>query len=148
MKMERKLLPIAMALAVAGLGTHAIAMTQSDDSAHVVRATVDGHRYESGGYGEDQVAAMRRDADSYDLRMTFSAGKHNVYAAGLDLRIEDRAGRQVFAYDDAGPLTYVDLPAGHYRVVAEYEGTRRTADVEVEPGGHTNLNMHWIHAEG
>jgi hypothetical protein len=99
--------------------------------------------YQDGGFGKEQVAAMQRRLDHYDLRLTFSEGKHNAYAADLKLRITDGSGRKVFALDHAGPLTDVNLPPGRYQVVADFGGVRRSGSVDVKPGLPAALALHW-----
>ena len=47
------------------------------------------------------------------------------------------------ALDHAGPLTDVSLPAGHYRVVADFGGVERSGSVDVKPGQPANLYLHW-----
>jgi hypothetical protein len=134
---------LTIAAAAALVANVGLACAQSSASADIVRTTIDGHACQTGGYGKGQVASMKRDQGSYDLRMTFSEGKLGQYVAGLKLQIKDTAGNQVFAYDDAGPLTDVDLPAGRYRVVAEYDGVQRSSSVSIKPGGHADLHLNW-----
>jgi hypothetical protein len=107
------------------------------------RALSSAPAYQDGGFGKEQVDAMQRRLDLYDLRLTFSAGKHNAYAADLKLRITDGSGRQVFALDHAGPLTDVNLPPGRYQVVADFGGVRRSGSVDVKPGAPAALSLHW-----
>jgi hypothetical protein len=134
---------LTSAAAAALVAAFGLSNAQSSASAEIVRATIDGHACQTGGYGVEQVATMKRDQGSYNLRMTFSEGEHDQFVAALKLRIKDAAGNQVFAYDDAGPLTDVDLPAGSYRVVAEYGGVQRSGNVHIGPGAHADLNLHW-----
>jgi hypothetical protein len=141
MKTQHPIWPTAFALALGGAGAHAAAAPCAN--AGIVRATIDGHAYQSGGRGEEQVVSMKSAAAAYNLRMTFSEGKHARHVAGLKLRIENAAGRRVFAFDDAGPLTDVDLPAGRYHVHADRDGVQRSASVIVKLGGHTDVHLHW-----
>ena len=107
------------------------------------RALSSAPAYQTGGFGEDQVAAMQHRLRHYDLRLTFSEGRHNAYAADLQLRILDGSGRKVFALDHAGPLTDVNLPPGRYQVVAEFGGVKRSGRVEIKPGAPAALALHW-----
>lgn len=142
MNLSRLLHTAAAAAILAG----AIGPVWAEDpqaSADIVRSTEDGHAFQNGGVTKDQVAQMNRQMAPYDLRLTFSEGRHNDYAAGLDVKITDAAGHQVFAYDDAGPLTDIKLPTGHYRVDASFGGVTRSGSVDVKPGGHAFLYLHW-----
>ena len=86
---------------------------------------------------------MRQHMKPYDLHITFSEGKRGAYAADLRLRITGTAGKRVFALNHAGPLTDVDLPTGHYRVVADFGGIKRTGSVDVKASEPTELVLHW-----
>lgn len=116
---------------------------EPSSSVDVVRAHRDGHAYQNGGIGQEQVARMQRHMQPYDLQLTFSEGKHNAYVADVKLSIFDAEGKRVFALREAGPLTDVALPAGHYRVVADFAGIKRDGSVDVRPGQASKLNLHW-----
>ena len=136
---------LVAAAAVAALGTQwPIASAQDNPSSvDIVRGTHDGHRYQNGGISKEQVADLRHHMNPYDLHLTFSEGRHNAYVAGLELSITNEKGERVFDLQDAGPLTDVNLPAGHYRVVADFGGVKRSGSVDVKPGEPTDLYLHW-----
>jgi len=142
MNFPRLLCTAAAAAALSG----AFAPAWAEDvhgSADIVRSTEDGHAFQNGGVSKDQVAEMNHRMAPYNLRLTFSEGRHDDYVAGLDLKITDAAGRPVFTYGDAGPLTDVKLPAGRYRVDANFGGVTRSGSVDVKPGEHAVLYLHW-----
>ncbi|MDE2081348.1 MAG: hypothetical protein KGI90_08345 [Burkholderiales bacterium] len=137
-------------VALAGLGLAAVQAWASDmpaappsASAGIVRERIDGHAFQTGGIGSDQVRAMQRRDGAYDLHLSFSEGSHNDYVTGLKVRVENPAGHPVFAYNDAGPLTDIRLPAGSYRVIADYHGVERSGLVQVKPGAPADLYLHW-----
>jgi hypothetical protein len=142
--------PFLTAAAVVALGTafnpaSAGNRSSSDDTlpVDIVRGTISGHAYQNGGISKEQVADMVRQMNPYDLQLTFSEGKHNSYVTGLKLQITNAAGQTVFSLAGAGPLTDVDLPAGHYRVVGDFGGVKRGGSVEVKKGEHAQLYLHW-----
>ena len=112
-------------------------------SAGVVRERIDGNAFQTGGIGRDQVKAMQRRDGAYDLHLAFSEGPHGDYVTGLKVRVENSGGHPVFAYDGAGPLTDIKLPAGSYRVVADYHGVPQSGLVTVQPGKPADLYLHW-----
>lgn len=77
------------------------------------------------------------------MRIMFSQLKANEFVADVKLRITN--GRQVtmLELDGAGPLTYVELPAGNYKVTAVHEGQSQTRQVSIGKGGQSNLHFHW-----
>jgi hypothetical protein len=117
-------------------------------SADVVQGRVAGHPYQNGGASHEQVLQIEHHQAPYDLRLTFSAGHHDEYITGLKLRIVDAQGHRVFGLDHAGPLTDVALPAGHYRVLADFGGVQRGGVVDVKPGQPANLYLHWPRDQG
>jgi hypothetical protein len=101
-----------------------------------------GISYLNGGIGADEQDQMRRDAHRWPLRMTFSEGRAGAFVADARVRIMNRAGKSVFAVDGAGPLTYVKLAPGDYRVTAEHQGKTLTRDAHVGKSG-TSLYFRW-----
>lgn len=109
----------------------------------VVRAQVSGHAYQNGGIGLEEVTDMNQNMSPFDLRITFSEGPDNVYVANVQLRVVDTQGQSVFNLGDAGPLTDVNLPAGRYRVIANFGGVERIGRIDVKPGAVARLHLHW-----
>ena len=132
----------ATLVALGGLTATASAKDLSS-SADVVRSTVHGHPYQNGGVSKEDAAEMDSHQARYNLRLTFSEGKKNDFAAGLKLNIFGAGGKDVFSLASAGPLTDVALPAGHYKVVADFGGVKRSGSIDVKPGAPAHLFLHW-----
>ena len=113
--------------------------TAQDDMA--VQAQ-DGVSYLNGGIGAGEQEQMRRDAHSWPLHMTFSEGKNGDFVADAQVKIMDKAGKTVLDVNGAGPLTYVKLSPGEYRVMAEHNGKSITQAVHVGKAG-SNLYFRW-----
>lgn len=135
----------ASAALAATLATAALLGTSAAfaGSADIARGTLHGHAYQNGGISKEQVADLAHHLNNYNLRLTFSEGKHNAYVTGLKLDIRDAAGKHVFDLADAGPLTDLQLAPGHYRVVADFGGVKRSASVEVKAGEPAAVYLHW-----
>lgn len=101
-----------------------------------------GISYLNGGIGADEQAQMRRDARDWPLHMTFSEGKDGAFVADAQVKITNKAGKSVFALNGAGPLTYVKLSPGEYRVTADHKGKMMTRQVHVDHKGE-NLYFRW-----
>jgi hypothetical protein len=142
MNTPRVLVATAAVVALATANAPASAQDLSS-SADVVRGSVNHHAYQNGGASKEQVADMTHHMKPYDLRLTFSEGKHNAYVADVKLHIIDAAGKKVFALESAGPMTDVKLPAGQYRVVADFGGVKRSGSVDVKPGEPASFYLHW-----
>jgi hypothetical protein len=101
--------------------------------------------YVNGGIGHEQAREIQHQAGRYDLRMTFSEGRHNAYASGVKLDIANAHGRRVLALRDAGPLTDVQLPPGRYRVKARFGDMTRVQHVQLAHGKPVDLFVHFPH---
>ena len=84
--------------------------------------------YVSGGFGCHEAAAMRKAAADFPLALSFYArgAQRRLYLAKVHVAIRDAADALVFALEAQGPILLVRLPAGHYRIDAEYKGEQRS----------------------
>ena len=104
---------------------------------------VPGAVYLNGGIGQGEQASMRKDASHWPLRMTFSDKANNEFVADVGLKVFDAHGQALLRLKDAGPMTYVQLPQGEYRITASYKGDTLTRNVHVGPKG-LDANFHWM----
>lgn len=101
-----------------------------------------GIAYLSGGIGEDESHFIQ-EAKGYNLHMTFSIGAQNQYTSDVNVQVKKASGDTVFTLSDAGPLVYVQLPAGKYTVVATRNGEERRDVTDIGAGTARNLVFHW-----
>lgn len=97
--------------------------------------------YLNGGIGAGSQEKMKSEARNWPLHITFSATAQNDYLADVHLTIHDAKGAEVLNLKDAGPITYVRLAPGDYRVSAEHKGEKEERNVKV--GESTAVNFHW-----
>ncbi|WER50612.1 hypothetical protein CupriaWKF_30005 [Cupriavidus sp. WKF15] len=98
--------------------------------------------YQTGGVGVDEVAAMRRTASEYNLRLTFS-GRGGESLAGVNTSILGAKGQEVFSAVSDGPLLYVRMPPGAYRVVVTADGVEKKTSVTVPRRGAVSRSFNW-----
>lgn len=103
--------------------------------------------YINGGIGSNEVAQIEAQAPAYNLRLVFSEGLKNDYVSNVALRILDSQGHEVLTLADAGPLTSVRLPAGHYVVDAKYGQLERRNPIDLKAGAPVNLYLHFPNDE-
>jgi hypothetical protein len=99
--------------------------------------------YLNGGVGEDEAQYMRRTAKDWSLRLTFSESKDNEFVADVDLLITDLRGTPYLHLTGAGPMTYARLPAGKYRVTAQWKEKSETREVTLDGKVGRDVNFHW-----
>lgn len=104
---------------------------------------VPGTVYLNGGVGKLQAQRMRQDASNWPLRLSFSDRSNNEFVAGVRLMVFDHRGHAVLRLTDAGPMTFVQLPSGDYRITASYRGQQLSRSVHVGPKG-LDANFHWL----
>lgn len=121
------------------------ANTGTTRDSFIQRGTFEGHAYQTGGIGIEEVANVRAHQSPYSLRMTFSEGRQNAFVSGVQVRIRDAGGREVFALKDAEPLADVSLPGGRYHVTARFGDAIREQTVQVGNGTASDLYFHWDH---
>jgi hypothetical protein len=108
----------------------------------IQRQEQNGITYLSGGIGEDEAKAIQQ-TTGYNLHMTFAVGADNKYIPDVDVVIEKAQGQTVLKLNDAGPLVYVQLPAGKYTVIATRNGEVRRDVADIGSGAARILVFHW-----
>jgi len=139
------------ALALGGIAASPAAAAESTTATHgeatsakagtPKTAAMSEAKYLNGGVGEDSQAAMRKAAHEWPLHITFSEKSDNAFVADVGLKVLDHAGKTVLAIDNAGPITYVKVSPGEYRIVASHKGKTLTRSVRVDH--NTNVYFHW-----
>lgn len=97
----------------------------------------------NGGIGIDGRQAMHAQRQHYNLRLRFAQARTGEYVSGVSVTIAPAGKKGArLHFEDAGPLLYVRLQPGSYRISALYKGMKqvRTVDVGRSP---TNTLIHW-----
>ena len=105
--------------------------------------TITATTYVNGGIGKDEEAAMSRIAKEFPLRMTFSDRKDGEFLADVPVVIADARGNPVFELSKAGPMLYVMLPNGKYKVSARFKGLTESQEITLDGKGGKDLSFHW-----
>lgn len=108
----------------------------------IQRQEQNGIAYLSGGIGEDEAKAIQQ-TTGYNLHMTFSIGPEGKYVPDVELVIQSTQGQSVLTLSQAGPLVYVQLPAGKYTVVATRHGEAKRDTTDVGKDNVRNLVFNW-----
>ena len=103
--------------------------------------------YMNGGVGNDEEKLMHRIAHEFPLRLTFSERKDGEYIANVPVVIFDARGNPVFELPNAGPMLYVMLPDGKYKVSARFKGLTESQEVELNGKQGRDLYFHWKAAQ-
>jgi hypothetical protein len=107
--------------------------------------TVTTSAYLNGGVGLDEQATMRGLAKEFPLRIVFSEGRDREFLADVPMEISDSSGNPIFQLRSAGPMLYVMLPQGRYKVSARFKGVTRTQQVTLAGNDRKDVLFHWEH---
>ena len=88
----------------------------------------------SGGVGDEALQEMRKAAGTYNVHVLFT-NRQGSYLADVPFAVTGRDGRKVHSGVSDGPLLYLRLPAGAYRVSAEIDGVWQHRAVRVASAG-------------
>lgn len=100
-------------------------------------------KYVNGGIGDDQTRYMQSIAKNWPLHLMFSQLKANEFIAAVNLLIVDSRDTTFLQLDSAGPLTYVQLPPGTYRITASHQGESQTRKVTISSKNRSDVHFHW-----
>lgn len=74
----------------------------------------------SGGIGDEALLEMRKVASAYNVHIVFSS-RSGSYLASVPFRVLNGAGRTIYTGISDGPVLYLKLAPGTYRVAAEID---------------------------
>jgi hypothetical protein len=103
---------------------------------------LNGIDYMSGGIGAEERARFDAAKPRFNTHFLFTAESDGEFLADVKVAVRDREGRTVFDLRDAGPMLWMQLPAGTYTVEAAYDGRLEKTTVRV--GGRLQA-MHVFH---
>lgn len=96
-----------------------------------------------GGVGSGEQEAIKAQAASHDLMLTFAVST-GAYLADVDVQIRDAKGAVVLSATCGGPIMLVDLPArGVWRVTARANGQVREKTVTAGGGTRAQATLTW-----
>jgi hypothetical protein len=108
-----------------------------------VRNSAQGVAYITAGIGEEEVAAMKRQAKNFTLNLLFSEGVVGRWATNVNVNIYDEASNLMFRVVGAQPVLYVNLPAGTYTILANNNGNKLRHKVTLLDGENQKVILNW-----
>jgi hypothetical protein len=108
-----------------------------------VRNSAHGFSYITAGIGEEEVAAMKRQAKNFTLNLLFSEGVVGRWATNVNVNIYDEASNLMFRVVGAQPVLYVNLPAGTYTILANNNGNKLRHKVTLLDGENQKVILNW-----
>lgn len=134
---------VAAAISITSIPMIANAAEEEIIIAPVVLETVAVTTYLNGGVGKDEQEFMHRVAKDFPLRLTFSERKDGEYILDVPVVISNEKGNPIFELPKAGPMLYVMLPNGKYKISARFKGLTETQTVNITDKAGADLYFHW-----
>jgi hypothetical protein len=104
--------------------------------------TTQGDAYMTGGVGIEERDQMKKQANSYDLELSF-ADHAGDYLSDVRIVIDDEHSKEV-VNTQSGPWFYIELPAGKYDVTATFANrTEQIKDIQISKGHLETRLLHW-----
>ena len=105
--------------------------------------TITATSYLNGGIGKDEGATMRGMAKKFPLRIIFAERKDGEFVTGVPVVISDANGKPVLELPRAGPMLFVMLPDGKYKVNSRFKGVTESQEVTLSGKEGKDLYFHW-----
>jgi hypothetical protein len=109
----------------------------------IVYKTESGIHFVNGGIGEEQATDVRRMANNFSLHLLFSEGSYGGWLTDVSVLIIDSNGKTAFTKKRAGPLLYIDLPAGDYQVVGSYQNQKESVRISLTGEKPQKVILNW-----
>lgn len=130
-------------LCAAALFMTTAAPVQAQDGTPTVQQAAGGASYVNGGVSNSEQQHMKGIASEWPLRITNALASGGDYVADAHLVVKGKDGKTVLDLDRAGPMTFVKLPAGEYRITAEHQGQSQSREVSLSGKGGHDVDFRW-----
>ena len=97
--------------------------------------------HESTGIGDDDPLAGI--VGDFNLQLVFATQGSGEYLADIKVLITDAKGNTLLDEKSPGPIFFVRLPAGTYRISADFHGTPLRKSVTVSDRRMQNQYFYW-----
>jgi hypothetical protein len=99
-------------------------------------APVAGEKLVCGGVGTDARRDLAAQMPDSNVSLEFSLAGRGNYVADVEVTLTSSAGgAAAFTVKTEGPICYLHLPPGGYRIDAAYKGTTKSATANVAAAG-------------
>lgn len=113
----------------------------SAKSEEVVRAP-SGVTYVTGGVSSEAVDLLKSMEKDFDLKLVFASAS-GAYLSDVKVTIADASGHVVLDVTSEGPVLMAKVPAGNYRVDANFSGHPESRQITVTANKLVTVDFRW-----
>jgi len=103
--------------------------------------------YVNGGIGQEEADEMRAKAGSFNLRLYMSEGKHGHSITDAQVTVFDKKGNVRLDLSNGGPMLFLHVLNGGYKIIAKYNGITITRNVNISNRRGENIYLVWKSAD-
>jgi hypothetical protein len=99
--------------------------------------------YINGGIGQEEADDMRLHASEYNLRLYFSEAKQGQSISDVTVTVTDKKGNVKLEVADAGPMLFVHMENGIYKITSQHNGVIFSKTVKILNRKGVNVHLNW-----
>jgi hypothetical protein len=99
--------------------------------------------FTTGGIGEEQQEGLRAIAGQYNLKLAFAAKGGGLIGGDVKVKVRNSKGNTVLETTAPAPCLFAKLPAGNYRVIADYQGKTQDKTIKVGSPRTPGTSLLW-----
>jgi hypothetical protein len=111
--------------------------------ANTITVSTNGIKYINSGIGEEEVNALKKTKNDFNLHLIFSAGESGEAITNVDVNIYDSQNQLVFKLNNALPRLNINLPSNAYAVVAHYQGQKQSHLFTLNETNAKKIILNW-----
>jgi len=124
-----------------------IAMLTMANAVYAGDSNVGEATYINGGFGQEDAGDMRAKAGNYNLRLYLSEGKRGHSITDVPVTITDKQGNIRLDFSNGGPMLFLQMGKGTYKISAQHNGVTLTKNVTVINQRGVNVYLNWKNTE-
>jgi hypothetical protein len=121
----------------------AMAMLVISNTVYAEEMSTEQPAYINGGIGQEEADDIRANARQYNLRLYFSEAKQGQSISDVSVTVTDKKGNVKLEIADAGPMLFMHMENGTYKVVCLHNGVVITKTVKVTNHKGVNVHLNW-----
>ena len=124
-----------------------LALLSTVNNLYAEEGNINGTTYVNGGIGQEEADEMRTKAGSFNLRLYMSEGKHGHSVTDAQVTVFDKKGNISLDLSNGGPMLFMHVVNGGYKIVAKYNGITITRSVHISNRRGENVYLIWKSAD-